>query len=100
MARKISWSKQSENEFQAIAEFWYIKTGSKKYSKRLFSKIQTYLLLVAEFPLMGRATQITEVRIIYIEHYSLFYEIFENELQVITIWDNQQDSKKVPFSKT
>ena len=44
---------------------------------------------------MGRTTDIHGVRVKIVRDYSIFYEIYNGELRILTIWDGRQDPEQL-----
>jgi|SaaInl0LU_22_DNA_1037365.scaffolds.fasta_scaffold78087_1 plasmid stabilization system protein ParE len=96
MARlKLFWTETALNQRTDTFKFWNDKNNSNLYSKRLalIIKDRTDRLLV--FPEIDRKINFKNIRVISIEHFSLFYEIVEDKIVITSFWDNRRDPKKL-----
>ncbi len=99
MARKIIWTEQAIDERKAILEFWYQRTKSKTYPKKLFKKFNQHIELVAVYPLLGRSTQVENVRIKFMDTFYIIYSYSNSAIFIHSVWDNRQDPSKQPIQK-
>ncbi|MEX0813935.1 MAG: type II toxin-antitoxin system RelE/ParE family toxin [Chitinophagales bacterium] len=96
--RKIKWTKNSEIQLQQILEFYIRRNKSSAYSKKLYGKIQ-HLKKVASNPEIGIKTKLDAIRGIIVENYIVFYEILNDKIIVLKIWDSRQNPKKLDIPK-
>ncbi|MBS1635063.1 MAG: type II toxin-antitoxin system RelE/ParE family toxin [Bacteroidetes bacterium] len=91
MAQQIIWTSNARQELFDILEFWNLRNGSTSYSKKLVQKIQVNLLYISENPFLGRPTSIDNVRVILVSNYLLFYEVRNDSLYVLSIFDGRRN---------
>jgi addiction module RelE/StbE family toxin len=90
--RKIEWSSQAKTDLSNILEFFYIRNGSKTYSKKLNLKIRKAIRLLSKHPLLGIQSDIENIRALVEGDYAIFYQLTEGTIRIITIWDCRQNS--------
>lgn len=95
MAKRIIWTNNAKLDKVDILEYYYHRNKSKNYSKKLNTVFNTELNLISNFPYIGRATLTENVRIKVVGHYYLIYEINEDCIVVLRIWDSRQNPIKL-----
>ena len=95
MAKKIIWTEKATIERKEILEYWVERNKSKTFSLKLNRLFVETLRLLADFPNIGRKTDLENVRVKIVKDYLLFYEIKNSELIVLSIWDLRRDENKL-----
>ena len=88
---KIEWSIEARLDLIDILEFYINRNSSNSYSKKLNSKINRSLKLITNNPLIGLKSQIESVRALITGDYQIVYEISDNNILIVMIWDCRQD---------
>jgi plasmid stabilization system protein ParE len=83
--QKIEWSSRAKTDLSTILEFFYIRNGSKTYSKKLNSKLRKTIRLLSVHPLIGIQSDVEDIRAIVEGEYAIFYQISEEAIRIITI---------------
>jgi len=94
MAKKISWTPRALLDRLEILEYWSNRNKSKAYSKKLYELFASHAKLVAKNPELGKATEFASVRVIIVTDYLIYYNIGDNDIEILTIWDMRRDPKK------
>lgn len=84
---KIEWSIEARLDLLDILEFYFERNGNANYSRKLNSKINKSLKAVTKNPLIGLKTDIDSVRAIVTGDYQLIYEIINDTLLIVMVWD-------------
>ena len=95
MARKIIWSFRARTDLKNILEYLGNHNKSKIYSKKLFKLFTEAVLLLSEYPQIGKLTSDKGVRMKIVRDYSIIYEEKESEIRILTIWDSRQNPEKL-----
>jgi toxin YoeB len=95
MARKIIWSLRAQNDRRKILEYWILRNQSKAYSKKLNGLFNESVKILSAFPRIGKPTEFQNVRVKIIQDYLMFYEVIQNQIHILTIWDSRQDPGKI-----
>ena len=95
MARRIVWTKQAQRERKEILAFWIEHNQSKTYSKKLNRIFISWIRLLAQRPTIGRKTDIPNVRVKTLRDYLVFYQVDDEALYVLSIWDARRDPNSI-----
>jgi toxin YoeB len=95
MAKKIIWSSQAQKDRYKILQYWIKRNKSKSYSNRLNKLFIKAIEVIAEFPEIGKPTNIENVKGKVVRDYYIFYEMVGKKLHILTIWDSRQDPAKL-----
>lgn len=88
---KVEWSIEARIDLIDILKFYKIRNKSALYNKKLNSKINKSIKLITKNPLIGLKSQIDSVRAFITGDYQIIYEILDNLIIIIMIWDCRQD---------
>jgi plasmid stabilization system protein ParE len=88
---KIKWSIEARLDLIDILEYYIIRNKSTLYSKKLNSKISSSIKFIIKNPLIGLQTQMVSVRAFITGDYQIIYEIFDDLIIIIMIWDCRRD---------
>ena len=88
---KITWTEKANLERKEILDYWIDRNKSKSFSLKLNRLLIDNLKLLSSNPNIGRKTRFENVRVTIIRDYLLFYEIFEKEILVLSIWDGRRN---------
>ena len=94
MAKRIIWSYRAQQDRKEILAYWISRNKSKTYSIKLNSLFIEAIELLSVHPLIGKKTEIENVRIKIVRDYFITYRILESTIEVLTIWDSRQDPEK------
>lgn len=92
MARQIVWTFTAQQERREVLEYWIKRNRSKVYSRKLNKLIIAALSDVSKHPLIGRKTEILNVKVKIVREYLLFYEISPTTIFVLSVWDGRRDN--------
>jgi plasmid stabilization system protein ParE len=88
--RRLTWSKQVKREINEIFFFFRKRNGNNLYGKKLRIAFRQASKMIERFNEIGtrRILEKRHIRYVIIERtYQLFYEITENQIIIIKIWD-------------
>jgi len=88
---KIKWSIEARLDLIDILDFYIIRNKSAEHSKKLNSKINNSIKFIIKNPLIGLQTQIVSVRAFITGDYQIIYEIVDDLIIIIMIWDCRRD---------
>jgi plasmid stabilization system protein ParE len=89
---KIEWSTEARIDLLTILDFYIQRNKSATYSKKLNAEINKSIKLISRNPLIGTKTDYNTVRALITGDYQIIYEIFDQLLLIIMIWDCRQDA--------
>jgi plasmid stabilization system protein ParE len=88
---KIEWSIEARIDLLDILNFYIDRNKSAGYSKKIKSKVNSSIKLISKNPLIGLQTQIVSVRAFVTGDYQIIYEIIDDLILIIMIWDCRRD---------
>lgn len=88
---KIEWSTDARSDLFDILDFYILRNKSATYSKKLNAEINKSIKLISRNPFIGTKTDYKTVRAIITGDYQIIYEIFDQLLLILMIWDCRQD---------
>ncbi len=91
MARLIIWTQRAQKERIEISKYWISRTNSIFYSKKLNELLKDSLRLISKYPSIGKLTDKENIRVKVLRNFLIFYEITENEIVVLSLWDCRQN---------
>ncbi|MBF9255138.1 type II toxin-antitoxin system RelE/ParE family toxin [Pontibacter sp. 172403-2] len=92
MAKKrIVWSKEARLDFKATLEFYNERNGSSTYSRKLADEIVNIIEKLQINNFLGSKTSEPQVRVLVKGTFSIFYELKEEEILILVIWDTRRN---------
>ena len=88
---KIEWSTEARLDLLDILDFYVKRNKSALYSKNLNSKINKNIKLINKNPFIGLQTPIESVRALITGDYQIIYEILDDIIVIVMIWDCRRD---------
>lgn len=89
--REVVWTDKSQVQLQKILTYFTDRNKSNRYAKNLYKRFQNQLDKAAINPEIGIKTKVQNIRGLIIRDYILFYELSENKLMVLNVWDFRQN---------
>ena len=95
MAQKeIVWSNHAKIEFSTVLEFYVLRNGNALYSMKLVGEVEGLLKTVSKSHLIGRLTSNKVTLVVVMNVYSIFYEVNDNQIEIVSFGDNRQSTHK------
>lgn len=98
MPKQVIWSPQSENDFSAILEYLqenWDKMVFMKFIEIVDELINQISLNPKQFPIIQTKMKIRKC--VITKHNSLYYRERKGSVNILRIYDNRQDSRKLKF---
>jgi len=95
MAKRIIWSKRAQSDRKEILKYFIRRNKSKEYSIKLNELFKDAINLIATYPTIGKQTDDKNTRIKIVRDYLMVYEIKEEQIIILTIWDSRQNTEKL-----
>ncbi len=92
---KVFWTQTAILQRNLVFQYWNTRNKSKGYSVKLNIEIKERILLLKNYPLIGKKTELKNVRILSIKHYSILYKVEDSRILIMAFWDNRQDPRKL-----
>lgn len=93
MVKEVIWSAQALKDRKSILQFWIANNHSNTYSIKLDKLFRDAVLLISEFPRMGKPTDVKGIRAKRVREYYIFYQEKPGYIAILSIWDTRQDSQ-------
>lgn len=93
--RTVHWSLRSIHDKLEIYAYWTERNKSIGYAKKLEVLFNEIMELACLHPLSGVRTEIEGVRYHTVRNFKLIYRISHSKIEVITVWDDTRDPKKL-----
>jgi len=90
--KEVIWSIKAKEELYNILDFYITRNGCPTYSLKLLSDSEDISELLKNNHYLGRLTENRITRVIVKDAYLIFYEIGKDYIEIISYWDNRQDS--------
>ncbi|HAQ19008.1 MAG TPA: hypothetical protein DCR40_07210 [Prolixibacteraceae bacterium] len=96
---KIEWSVEARSDLMYILEFYIKQNGTVTYSIKLNSEINKSIRLLSKNPYLGILTDYDSIRTFIRGDYQIIYEIFDQLILIIMIWDCRRNPKDKVIDK-
>lgn len=97
MVKRIIWTLKAQQDRKEILHYWRVHNQSNTYSKKLNQLIKKGLALIAAHSNIGRRTDIENVRVKIVREYLIFYEEQNDQIFILSIWDNRRNPENAPY---
>jgi len=94
VGKEITWSSTAKKELNETLRFYTRRNGSPNYSLKLLQELEDLLETLSKSEFIGRLTSNKSTRVIPMKVYLIFYEIYNNKIEIISFWDNRQEKDK------
>ncbi len=92
MARlEVIWTVTAKRSISDILYYYFQRNGNNKYGSKLKMAILKSLDAIATFPQIGKVVNSEEVRSVVAGNYQIIYQIIEDRIVVLVIWDCRRD---------
>jgi plasmid stabilization system protein ParE len=99
MVKGVIWSPLAIKRRREILEYWIKRNGSKTYSRKLNALFKGAQKLISLHPNIGVPTNHPKVRYKLVRNYSLFYQLEEDSIIILTVWDHRQDPERLTLNE-
>ena len=92
---KIVWSRRANNDFDRIYRFWIDHNKSPNYSEKILDETLRMLDILRHQNKIGQKSKYKKIRrVLVLENFSISYLLTENEIKILSFFDNRQDPKR------
>ena len=95
MAKEIVWTEKAQNDREKILKYWISRTGSEAYSIKLNFRFIEIVTILAEYPAIGKISEVENIRFKIVSDYKIFYTVSPDTINIITVWDTRQDPEQL-----
>jgi len=93
VGKRIIWSFRANFELKNILEYYTKRNGNSNYSIKILNEIEDLMNILSKSKFIGRLTSNKTTRAIPMKVYLIFYEINENQIEIVSFWDNRQNQQ-------
>ena len=97
--RRIVWMAESTAQLTDILLYYKYRNGNSRYSKVIRQTIKSKLNLLKYQPYIGKIVNENNIRVIFVLHYHVFYEIKTTDVLVLSIWDGRRNPENIKYYK-
>jgi plasmid stabilization system protein ParE len=91
MVKRVVWSARARKELIEILKYWNNRNKSNVYSVKLNGLILNRVKIAAKMPESGMPSDDTQARVLIVKDYSIYYDIYQSHIEILTIWDNRRN---------
>lgn len=92
---KIIWISLAVKQRNLIFNYWNNRNKSNLYSRKLNLKIKQIIHQLIDNPELGKKISLKNYRAVVLNQYSIIYQIKEQKIYIMSIWDNRQNPNKL-----
>jgi len=93
--KKVIWTETAARQRRLILEYWLQRNKSSRYPIKLLQLSNNKAERIAENPFLFKESDLPNIRMASMGHFSMFYKIAEDTIIITAFWDNRQDPKKL-----
>jgi plasmid stabilization system protein ParE len=98
--RKITWTPEAKSDLSDVLDFFAKRNGNKKYSNWIYREVRSRLKLLQKYPNLGHQGLNDSARIIPFSYFGIIYELYKNEIIILSFWDFRRDPKNREDNKS
>ncbi len=91
VSKRIIWSSRANYELKEILNFYNKRNGNSNYSKKSLDEVESNLKSLSKNEYLGRLTTNKKTRVLVLKVFFIFYEFKNNQINILSFWDNRQD---------
>ncbi len=95
MAKQVIWSRIAKQQRRDILKYWTQRNKSNEYSKKLEKLFKEASKRISQTAHIGRQSDDKFVRIKIVRDYLLIYEISNDLIFVLLLWDGRQNPERL-----
>ena len=97
--REILWLKEAEDELAAIVDYVLLNQGQNA-ALQVYDNIISQIDLLVVFPELGTSESRSNfkgkpLRVLHSRHTRVFYSVQETRIDIILLWNNRMDDRKI-----
>ncbi len=85
MAKQIIWSPRAQKDRENILNYWRQRNKSNAYSTKLNNLFKNAIILIRDFPQIGKPTDDKKVKAKIVRDYLILYEETDATINILTI---------------
>ncbi|MEO8820972.1 MAG: type II toxin-antitoxin system RelE/ParE family toxin [Ginsengibacter sp.] len=97
MAKKIIWSAKAQDDRKRIFTYWNKRNKSTRYSIKLNKLFEDAVIILADYPKIGKRTNKQNVRIKIARDYLIYFKELDEEIYILTIFSSHRNPANLKF---
>ena len=93
--RSVIWTQTAARQRRAVLQYWLDRNQSTAYPVKLISAVQNRIQHILRHPLSFPLTSFPNTRTCSLGHYSILYQVSDQQIIITAFWDNRQDPKRL-----
>ncbi|MCZ2084047.1 MAG: type II toxin-antitoxin system RelE/ParE family toxin [Flavobacteriales bacterium] len=90
--KKVSWSVKASRELNEVYDYWTLNNNSNVYSEKILDETFRMINFLRLQSYIGEESRIKKIRrVLILENFSLFYKLMNDEIKVLSFFDNRRD---------
>ena len=95
MTKSAVWSTVAKRNIAQIKQFYDDRNKNSNYSKKLRLVFKNAAHVIEMQPEIGTRTNIERIKGFIILNYIIFYEILEDHILILMVWDSRKDPSQI-----
>jgi plasmid stabilization system protein ParE len=95
LVRTVYWSDTAKAQLKHIFDYWAARNKSTTYSIKIRNQVFELTSAISKNPFAFRKASNYPIHIAPMGHFSLYYQITNQAIHIVSFWDNRQDPKKL-----
>jgi hypothetical protein len=91
--KNIIWGLFADKQFKKALLFHFELAGNSAFSEKLKNETAYVLDLILDYNFIGVPIFKSNYRSMLVFHYSIVYEVLENEIFIVLFWDTRRNPK-------
>lgn len=93
---RLIWSVRAEKDYYETLIFWTKHNKSNSFSKKLIAEVENKLKYILQNPNSGLITDFYKTyKVQILKYYSIYYQISENDVEILSFWDNRRNPENL-----
>lgn len=97
MAKKIIWSVKAQDDRKRIFAYWNKRNKSNRYSIKLNKLFEEAVIIIANYPKIGKMTNHLNIRIKIVRDYLIYFKELDEEIYILTIFSSHRNPANLKF---
>lgn len=93
--RSVVWTQTAARQRREILKYWTNHNGSTIYARKLIKLTARRIKIILKHPELFKSVNYPSTRESAMGHFSIFYQVTNNQIIITAFWDNRQDPKKL-----
>jgi hypothetical protein len=94
--KKVTWSLKASKELNNVYDYWESRNGSSLYSEKIIDETFRIIYLLRLQNFIGEESRFRKIRrVLILENFSLFYKVIDDEIKILSFFDNRRNPANI-----